>query len=54
MHASNCEVVVVIMGQSYTTDQHSYHTTHIEKLSNHIAHDAEDIGEGYLRDFAFD
>ena len=53
MHAPNCEVVEVIVGQNHTANQDSYDATHSEELSHHIAQNSKDIGEGDLSDFVF-
>lgn len=54
MHTPYCQVVVVIVRQSHSTYQHCYHSAHIEKLSNHIAHYPKYVSKCYLGDFALD
>lgn len=54
MHASNGQVVVVIVCQHNPTDQHSYDPAHPEELSHHVAEDPEDVGKGHLSHLVLD
>lgn len=54
MHASNCEIVVVVVSQHYPTDHDCDDPTHLEELSHDVAEDAEDVGEGHLCNLVVD
>ena len=51
MHSAGSKVVVVIMGQKYSTDQNSDNSTHVQGLSNHIAQYPEKVSYSNLGDF---
>ena len=50
VHASDCEVVEVVVSQDYSADQDSDDTAHLKELSHHVAHNAKDVGKGHLSD----
>ena len=51
MHASWCEVVVVIVGQKNSADENGNDAAHIESLRDNIAENAEEICQNYLCNF---
>lgn len=53
MHASDSEVVVVVVSQHYTADHDCDDTGHIEKLCHDVAQNTKNVSKCYLGDLTF-
>ena len=52
MHSSYCQVIKIIMGKGYPTDQDCYNAAHIEILCYHIAEYTKEISQHDFSDLA--
>ena len=53
MHTSDCQIVVIIVSQSHSTDEHRNDSAHPKKLSQHVTQYSKDISKGDLSNLIF-